>query len=84
MTNAFCSGCGTDTGQELGSIPTPDGCGQCPPEACGTCGGINHLRTGRMCSCWVSVEDMPLADVKAIFASDGTFNVDGNGKVTAA
>lgn len=26
---------------------------------------------------WVSLEDMPLADIKALFAADGTFNLGG-------
>jgi hypothetical protein len=31
------------------------------------------------CGCWVKLEGMPLADVKALFAEDGAFSVGGLG-----
>lgn len=77
-----CTGCGT-TVDDL-EVPGPFMCSSCPPTTCEDCGGINHPATERMCSCWVSLAEMPLADVKAIFAGDGTFNVDGDGRVTVA
>ncbi len=61
-----CSGCGVVA---LGSIETDgldDGrCMHCPPVACVTCGEPDD----RCCSCWVSIENLPLADIKALFAA---------------
>jgi len=37
-----------------------------------------------LCRCWVRIEDMALADIKALFAGDGTFNVGADGRLTAA
>lgn len=81
-----CQGCGTavPVDQTYPGDPGPAGCSDCPPSKCETCGGINDMRSGKMCACWVSVADLPLADVKAIFARDGTFNVGADGSVTVA
>lgn len=32
--------------------------------------------TGLSCPCWLSFEGMALADIKAVFAADGTFSID--------
>lgn len=66
--STVCNGCGTAPSDP--SMGGTSGCQSCPPQTCTTCGGVNHLATERMCSCWVSLEAMPLADVKALFARD--------------
>lgn len=62
-----CLTCGHPAGA---GYPQPIACGHCPPTTCEVCGGINHLATDRSCSCWVSLEGMRLADVKALLARD--------------
>lgn len=76
-----CTGCGRHDDAD-----TPDSvqCHLCPPTVCEDCGGINHIATDRMCSCWISLEGIPYADVKAIFAGDGTFNVGIGGHLSVA
>lgn len=67
-----CGGCGgrifwTNETPE----PTGDHCANCPPWTCQDCGQLDgSLPGGPRCSCWLSLEDMPLADIKAIFAAD--------------
>lgn len=71
-----CTGCGV-------TKPGPDGtptdlfpsahCGDCPPWTCGDCG--RPCSATALCSCWISFDGMALADVKAVFAADGMFNV---------
>lgn len=68
-----CKGCGAPADR---SGPQPSGCGECPPDTCRVCGGVNHIATDRMCSCWVSVQDMNVADLKGLFSRDGTFTID--------
>jgi hypothetical protein len=65
--------CGEDTAVLMGPR-----CMHCPPVTCDDCGEPDD----RTCSCWVSIEDMSLADKKALFAADGTFNIGTNGEVT--
>lgn len=77
-----CTGCGTVTDDFDG--PGCFQCSNCPPTTCEDCGGINHPATDRMCRCWVSIADLPLADIKAIFAADGTFNIGADGSVSVA
>jgi len=65
-----CRGCGA-------TKPAPDGtptdhhpsdhCGQCPPWQCETCGEM--CSAAALCSCWLRIEDLTLADVKALFAT---------------
>lgn len=62
-----CEGCGTPSAPE---DPTPAHCPSCPPEPCDECGGVNVWSTGEMCACWVSLEGMSLADIKAVFADE--------------
>lgn len=53
-------------------------------ETCDVCGLVNHFATNQWCSCWIPVANLPLADVKAIFATDPTFNVETDGSLTLA
>lgn len=75
-----CKGCGRTkdgpTGDPTDLFPS-DHCGDCPPWRCGDCGEMDSIAA--KCSCWVSLEGMPLADIKALFAEDGTFSVGGLG-----
>lgn len=48
-------------------------CGKCPPWTCDSCGSICSAED--LCSCWTRLDVLPLADVKALFAADGTFNI---------
>lgn len=80
-----CEGCGcliswTDATPE----PIEEHCAACPPWTCDDCGEIDSYAGEPRCACWVSVEDLPLADVKAIFAADGTFNVGIGGALSAS
>ena len=71
-----CKGCGA-------TKPAPDGiptdlfpsehCGDCPPWTCETCG--QECSATALCPCWVSLDGMTIADIKAIFAADGMFNI---------
>jgi hypothetical protein len=44
-----------------------DHCGKCPPWRCDDCGQMDSH--AKPCPCWVSVEGIPLADLKALFAA---------------
>ena len=44
-------------------------CEDCPPLPCKECGGGNNAT--QSCSCWKSLEDESLADLKGIFAGMG-------------
>jgi hypothetical protein len=71
-----CTNCGA-------TKPAPDGtptdlfpsahCGQCPPWTCQTCG--EKCSAAALCPCWTSLDGMTTADIKAVFAADGTFNM---------
>ena len=71
-----CKGCGR-------TKPEPDGtpsdvfpsehCGDCPPWTCDGCGKTCSMASP--CSCWISLNGMATADIRALFAADGTFNV---------
>lgn len=63
-----CTGCGAPADP---TCPQPQSCDQCPPSTCDECGGVNHIATDRMCSCWISLEGLPFADVKGLLASGG-------------
>lgn len=66
-----CRGCGRPCGDD---IPTPEHCGECPPWQCSYCGEMATVADP--CPCWTSLEGMPLADIKALFARDGGFQLD--------
>lgn len=61
MSENRCQRCGHDAG--LGS-PQPSSCSHCDPVPCADCGGLDD----RICSCWISLEGMPLADIKGLLA----------------
>jgi hypothetical protein len=73
-----CKGCGA-TKTQLTADPTDvfpsEHCGECPPWICQTCGGMDSAT--EHCPCWTDLTTMPLADQKAIFATDGGFNIGG-------
>jgi hypothetical protein len=75
-----CLNCGV-TMRELNGTPNDlfpsQNCGDCPPWRCEDCGEMSSATD--LCSCWISLEGMPLADIKALFAADGTFSVGGLG-----
>ncbi|MFB7732799.1 hypothetical protein ACFC08_00065 [Streptomyces sp. NPDC056112] len=72
-----CKGCGRTkpgpTGDPTDLFPS-EHCGDCPPWTCEDCG--EACSAASLCSCWVRLDTLPLADVKAVFAADGTFSVD--------
>jgi hypothetical protein len=73
-----CSGCGRTKSDPTGDpsdLYPSEHCGDCPPWTCQTCGEVCSAK--ELCSCWVSLEDMGLADIKALLATDGTFSVGG-------
>lgn len=65
MTNA-CLNCGADAGTE--NPPNPQHCGNCPPWRCDQCGEM--CTPAALCSCWIDLSGLPLADVKALFTDD--------------
>lgn len=77
-----CRGCGA-TKPEPDGTPTDyfpsEHCGECPPWRCDDCGEMDSA--AEPCGCWIDVTTMPLADIKALFAADGTFNVNPDGSL---
>lgn len=75
-----CTGCGATkpgpTGDPTDFFPA-ERCGDCPPWRCKDCGQM--CSASDLCPCWISFEGMALADIKAVFAADGTFSVGGLG-----
>lgn len=63
-----CTRCGTDAGPD---VPQPSACSNCSAVACATCGDSDD----RICPCWISLEGMARADIKAILTRGG-FTVD--------
>lgn len=63
-----CKGCGA-------TKPAPDGTPTdlFPSAHCGDCG--QACSAIALCSCWISFDGIALADIKALFAADGMFNV---------
>lgn len=47
-------------------------CGECPPWECDGCGHACSMAAP--CACWIRLDTLPLADIKALFA--GAFSVD--------
>lgn len=64
--DASCRGCGAEVGA---GNPVPDHCGECPPWTCDACG--QPCSMADPCACWVSLEGMPLADIKGLLALGG-------------
>lgn len=79
-----CQTCGTET---WFGPPSPLACGDCPERECSLgCGervtGVSELVSGGgACPCWVSVEDVPIADLKSSLAIDG-FSLGLDGRLT--
>lgn len=87
MSVKTCQGCGRSIEWDVAECPEPTGdhCAGCPPWTCSTCGELDSYGpNGPHCACWISLADLSHADVKAIFAADGTFNVETNGGLTVA
>lgn len=73
-----CRGCGRTKPEPTGDpshVSPSSHCSDCPPWQCETCGQTCSMADP--CSCWISLDGMPLADIKALFAADGTFNIGG-------
>lgn len=71
MMNARCAKGGHDLGynNDDGHVPPSNRCSQCPPVLCDQCGELDHIDA--LCKCWRSVADIPLADLKGLFAGSG-------------
>lgn len=69
--NARCVQGGHDLGynNDDGHLPPADKCRQCPPVLCDQCGEMDHIDS--LCKCWRQVSDIPLADLKGLFADIG-------------
>lgn len=65
-----CLNCGTPSDA---ADPTPSHCPHCPPWRCADCGQL--CATADTCGCWIAVDSIPLADLKALLADD----CDGSG-----
>lgn len=78
-----CKGCGA-TKDRLTGDPSDvfalEHCGECPPWRCNGCGGMDSA--AKHCGCWIDITQMAHADVKALFAADGTFNVAPDGTLS--
>lgn len=61
-----CRGCGEPQGI-WPDIPVPDHCSYCPPWECDGCG--QPCSIADPCACWIPLEGMAPADIKAIFAA---------------
>lgn len=76
MTILTCTGCGATKDAPTGAptdVYPSEHCGKCPPWTCKDCGEI--CSAAALCACWVLLADLPLADIKALFAADGMFNI---------
>ena len=66
-----CKGCGRTkpgpTGDPTDLFPS-EHCGHCPPWICEACGETCSFASP--CGCWISVDGMPIADLKALLAAD--------------
>jgi hypothetical protein len=75
-----CKGCGAakdnPTGDPTDLSPSLH-CGECPPWRCGDCGQM--CSAADLCPCWVKVDSLPLADIKALFAADDRLAIGGLG-----
>ena len=82
-TEGFLPGCGEAHQAGCPCAPACDsrpghlvGC-ECPPYLCRDC-GTKQPQT-EPCGCWIKIEDVPLADIKAIFAQDSEYYEDQPG-----
>lgn len=60
---SVCRGCGAPANP---ANPPLDRCEACPPRVCPDCGYPDSFAAP--CPCWVTVDGLPLADVKALLA----------------
>ncbi|MGP3737944.1 hypothetical protein ACTWJ9_33075 (plasmid) [Streptomyces sp. GDS52] len=71
-----CTGCGhtkdAPTGDPTDLFPS-EHCGDCPPWTCADCGQICSAQA--LCGCWIRLDTMAAADIKALFAADGGFHI---------
>lgn len=67
-----CKGCGATkpgpTGDPTDLFPS-EHCSDCPPWTCEACGETCSMDAP--CSCWVLLEGMARADIKAVLAAAG-------------
>lgn len=70
-----CTACGH---KFFDNNPPSCRCDRCPAIECEDC----HEPDDRTCSCWVSVEDIPFADLKGLFADMG-INTGADGRLTS-
>lgn len=67
--HVVCLGCGRTAIGKQGD-PTDVGpsrhCSHCPPWPCEDCGETCSSET--LCSCWISLRGLPLADIKGLLA----------------
>lgn len=63
---SVCHGCGRFNGE---GNPDANHCSDCPPWRCEDCGQMDSA--ANPCPCWVSLEGMSMADLKATFAQAG-------------
>jgi hypothetical protein len=67
-----CSGCGatqagvSDPPSTPAEIEPSEHCGDCPPWTCEDCG--ETCSAAALCSCWVKLDGLPLADIKGLLA----------------
>lgn len=61
-----CQRCGHDHADDL---PQRSACQHCPPWRCDGCGQMDSV--DQSCACWISLEGMPRADIKALLALGG-------------
>ncbi len=70
MSMTACLNCGAPSGD---ATLTPTHCGDCPPWRCEDCGQMDSMVAP--CPCWISLDGMPLADIKGLLAL-GDLSVD--------
>jgi hypothetical protein len=85
-----CKGCGRTKSAPAGDdadgwgdpsdVFPAEHCGECPPWRCGGCGEMDS--SAKHCGCWTDLTTMAPADIKALFAADGLFNVESDGRLT--
>lgn len=64
-----CLGCGRTAPEPQGDptdLAPSQHCGECPPWRCESCGEMCSATD--LCSCWTSLDGLPLADIKALMA----------------
>ena len=77
MTILTCTNCHATkpepTGTPTDHFPS-DHCDECAPWLCDSCGQTCSFAAP--CRCWIQLDTLHLADIKALFTGDGTFSVD--------